>query len=162
MIQNGICCFTGHRDFERTVTDRQMLIFQKLVDNLIGYGYTTFVAGGALGFDTVAAEYIIKKREEGCNVRLELVLPCADQDARWGFMQKRRYKKMLKAADSIECLHERYIDGCMQERNRRMVDKSSACVAFCTQNYGGTAGTVRYAKNRGVTVYNVAEMDKMV
>ena len=100
MIQNGICCFTGHRDFERTVTDRQMLIFQKLVDNLIGYGYTTFVAGGALGFDTVAAEYIIKKREEGCNVRLELVLPCADQEARWGFMQKRRYKKMLKAADN--------------------------------------------------------------
>ena len=162
MIQNGICCFTGHRDFERTVTDRQMLIFQKLVDNLIGYGYTTFVAGGALGFDTVAAEYIIKKREEGCNVRLELVLPCADQDVRWSPPQQARYRKILAAADHTECLNEHYTDGCMYQRNRRMVEKSAVCIAFCQKTYGGSFFTVNYAKEKGLAVYNIPDMEKLL
>lgn len=158
MVQNGVCCFTGHRSYEKTVTRDEKLFFEKLVDNLINYGYTTFKAGGALGFDTAAAEYILKKRKTCRNVRLELVLPCADQTKKWGFADRRRYEKIKKAADKVDCLHDLYVDGCMQERNRRMVDESSLCIAYCTQNWGGTAGTVRYAKQRGVRVYNIPEL----
>ncbi len=160
MIENGICCFTGHRDFERSATPLDRMVFEKITDNLIRYGYTTFIAGGALGFDTVAAEYILRRRAEGCAIRLELVLPCADQDCRWSPAQKRRYRRILEAADAVECLHESYVDGCMHERNRRMVDRSTACVAFCQQSTGGTASTVRYAAELGIAVYNIAEMVK--
>lgn len=159
MIRNGVCCFTGHRDFERTASPREILIFEKLVDNLIRYGYTTFVAGGALGFDTVAAEYILIKRAEGIGVRLELMLPCADQAARWSPNQRRRYEAILSKADSVEILHEHYTKSCMHERNRRMVEKSSACVAYCKQNFGGTFSTVCYARSRGIMLYNIAEMN---
>lgn len=162
MIQNGVCCFTGHRNFEQSATPRQKLILQKLIQNMIAGGYTTFVTGGAIGFDTVAAELVLQKREEGQAVRLELVLPCADQDARWSPAQKQRYRKILKAADSVECLHDRYTDGCMHERNRRMVDKSSLCVAFCEKTSGGTYFTVTYARDHGVTVYNIPDMDRML
>ena len=158
MIQNGVCCFTGHRNYEKTVTRDEKLFFEKLVDNLINYGYTTFKAGGALGFDSAAAEYILKKRQEGYPVRLELVLPCADQTKMWGFTDRRRYETIKKAADKVDCLHDAYVDGCMQERNRRMVDESSICIAYCTQDRGGTAGTIRYAKQRGVRVYNISEI----
>lgn len=158
MIQNGVCCFTGHRDYEKSVTKNEKLIFEKLVNNLIGFGYTTFVAGGALGFDTAAAELILKKRAEGSRVRLMLVLPCADQTARWSPADRRRYEKIKKAADEVICLHDAYVDGCMQERNRFMVDKSSFCIAYCRKNFGGTAGTIRYAKGNGVHVCNLVEM----
>ena len=158
MIENGVCCFTGHRTYEHTVTPEEKAFFEKLIDNLIGYGYTTFIAGGAIGFDTAAAEYILKKRREGLPVRLELILPCADQAARWSFFQRRRYEEIKKAADKVTCLHEHYKDGCMPERNRRMVDASSACVAYCTEEKGGTAGTVRYAKSRGIDLYNIPEI----
>ena len=161
-IGNGVCCFTGHRDFEETATDRQKLLFQKLVNNLIGCGYTTFIAGGAIGFDTFAAEYILKKRAEGAPIRLELVIPCADQDSRWSFFMKRRYRRILKAADSVECLHEHYVDGCMQERNRRMVDKSAVCVAFCRKQSGGTFYTVKYAGSHGVDIYDLYAMDQAI
>ncbi len=158
MIQNGVCCFTGHRNYEKTVTRNERLVFEKLVDNLIGYGYTTFVAGGALGFDTAAAEYILKKRREGLGVRLVLILPCANQTAKWGFFDRRRYERIKAAADRVECLHDTYVDGCMQERNRRMVEVSTACVAYCNQPKSGTGGTLRQARERGLHVYNIVDM----
>ena len=64
MVENGVCCFTGHRDYEKTVTPIEKMFFEKLIDNLIGYGYTTFIAGGALGLDTAAAEYVLKKKKD--------------------------------------------------------------------------------------------------
>ncbi len=158
MVENGVCCFTGHRDFERTASPTEILIFEKLINNLIGFGYTTFIAGGALGFDTFAAENILKRREQGSAVRLELVLPCANQAERWKPFEQQRYQNILRAADRVECLYERYNDTCMHERNRRMVDRSSICVAYCKHSAGGTASTVRYAASHGLTVYNIAEM----
>ena len=160
MIQNGVCCFTGHRTYESSVTPMEREFFEKLVDNLINYGYTTFIAGGALGFDTAAAEYILKKRVLGAHIRLVLILPCADQASRWSFAQRRRYEGVKQAADKVICLHDSYVDGCMQERNRMMVEKSTACIAYCTEDQGGTAGTLRYAMQRGIDVYNVPEIVK--
>ena len=158
MVKNGVCCFTGHRSYERTVTEDEQRILEKLIDNAIRFGYTTFKAGGALGFDTAAAEYILKKKAEGMPVRLELVLPCADQTARWGAADRRRYEAIKRAADKVECLYDRYVNGCMQERNRRMVDESSLCIAYCNRPDGGTAGTLRYAKQEGLSICNICEM----
>ena len=162
MTQNRVCCFTGHRDFEQTVTAKQRLILEKLINNAIACGFTTFVAGGALGFDTAAAEYVLKKRREDPRVRLELVLPCADQDVRWSPPQKARYRKILAAADHTECLNEHYTDGCMYQRNRRMVEKSAVCIAFCQKTYGGSFFTVNYAKEKGLAVYNIPDMEKLL
>ena len=155
MVENGVCCFTGHRDYEQTVTPTEKLFFEKLIDNLVGYGYTTFIAGGALGFDTAAAEYVLKKRASGLPLRLILILPCADQSARWGFSARRRYQRVKAAADEVICLHDTSVDGCMQERNRLMVEKSTACVAYCTRDHGGSSYTLRYAAERKLHVYNV-------
>ena len=68
MAHNGVCCFTGHRDFEERATKNQRSYFEKLVYNCARMGYTTFVAGGALGFDTAAAEMVLKMRREGIPV----------------------------------------------------------------------------------------------
>lgn len=155
MVENGVCCFTGHRDYEKTVTPLEKMFFEKLIDNLIGYGYTTFIAGGALGFDTAAAEYVLKKKKSGLPVRLVLILPCADQADRWSPWARRRYEAIRASADEVICLHDAYVDGCMQERNRMMVQKSTACVAYCTRESGGTAYTVRYAEAQKLHVYNI-------
>ena len=158
MIINGICCFTGHRDFEHTVTEREMRIFEVLMNNLINFGYNVFKAGGAIGFDTYAAEVILRRRDEGTPIRLDLVLPCADQSARWSPAQQKRYQRILHRADSVECLHQSYIRGCMQERNRRMVDLSDACVAYCSRPEGGSYSTLLYAKKQGLSLFNICSM----
>lgn len=45
----------------------------------------------------------------------------------------------------------------MHKRNRHLVDNSSACISYLTENKGGTFYTVNYAKSKGVEVINIAE-----
>ena len=54
-MKEKTCCFTGHRDIP---SGAYQLIFKKteeMVESLIQKGYLYFGAGGALGFDTIAA-----------------------------------------------------------------------------------------------------------
>lgn len=62
-------------------------------------GVTEFYTGGARGFDTMAAEAVLKIRE-ALPVRLHLILPCKGQSDRWHFAEKRRYREILKQADT--------------------------------------------------------------
>ena len=156
MPRQKICCFTGHRAFSEN-TDKLCYILDVLLDNMITQGYTVFRAGGALGFDMLAAEAVIGKKQNGRDVRLELFLPCREQDAGWNNEQKARYKNILMHADSIEYVSEHYTPGCMHIRNRRLVDGSHVCIAFCKRERGGTAYTCRYAEKKEVHIINLAD-----
>lgn len=156
-LQEAACCFTGHRivSAERTDELRQRLKagILYLRDNM---GITTFYVGGALGFDSLAAEAVIAQRKECKNIRLIVVIPCRDQAARWSAEQKARYERINRAADEVICLAERYYQGCMHERNRYMVDHSRACICYLTEQTRGTAYTVGYAKSKGLKIFNLA------
>ena len=125
-----------------------------LRDNM---GITTFYAGGALGFDSLAAEAVIAQREKLKDIRLAIVMPCRDQAARWSAEQRTRYERINRAADEVICLAEHYYQGCMHERNRYMVDYSCVCICYLTERTGGTAYTVEYARSKGLKIFNLAK-----
>lgn len=60
-------------------------------------------------------------------------------------------------ADKVVYTSQEYTRGCMHKRNRHLVDNSSACISYLTENKGGTFYTVNYAKSKGVEVINIAE-----
>ncbi|MBE7031483.1 MAG: DUF1273 domain-containing protein [Ruminococcaceae bacterium] len=150
------CCFTGHR----VITgEAKITVFNRLCDTvreLYLKGITTFVSGGALGFDTLAAFAVLHLKREFSGMKLVLALPCRDQDSRWSRADRETYRKILDAADEVICLNESYCTGCMHQRNRLMVNLSSVCVAYCTKASGGTAYTVNLAKSEGLRVLNLA------
>lgn len=148
-------CFTGHRvigaDFDEAMLDKYLL-------KLVGVGYNTFICGGALGYDTVVAEKILELRSSFPFIRLHLYIPCRDQDRRWSAADRKRYKRILDSADHVEVIAESYYDGCMRDRNYRMVDNARICICYLNnETKSGTAQTVRYAKKNGVAVINVAK-----
>lgn len=49
----------------------------------IEQGYRYFVADGALGFDTLAAQTVLNLKQQYPEIKLILVLLCKDQAARW-------------------------------------------------------------------------------
>jgi Trk K+ transport system NAD-binding subunit len=63
---------------------------------------------------------------------------------------------VLNEGDEVFVLSDRYYEGCMQARNRFMVDHSSLCFCYMTRFEGGTWATVRYALHQHLTVRNVA------
>lgn len=149
-------CFTGHRSIPLMQRGTVRKKLEKTVRGLIAEGYRYFGAGGALGFDTMAADVILRLRNEFPDIKLILVLPCKTQAARWSEKDREIYEKQKAAADKVVYVAEAYYNGCMLVRNRRLVDNSSVCVAYLTHAGGGTAYTVSYAKQSGVPVISIA------
>jgi len=154
MYQSKICCFTGHRKVYNS--PEVIARLRRTVRQLAESGITTFRAGGAVGFDMLAALCVLEVREQ-LGLRLELYLPCRNQADRWSPRDKEFYYHILESADRVEYVSEAYTYSCMYDRNRRMVDGSDVCVAYLKHSTGGTAYTVNYANQKNVKVINIAQ-----
>ncbi len=150
-------CFTGHRHMERNQALRLPALLDTVIRELYSRGARVFRTGGAQGFDTVAALKVLELREQLPGLRLELILPCRDQTAGWDDAGIRTYRYIYRNADASRFLFDRYIDGCMLERDRRLVEGSDVCVAFCTRSRGGTAYTCACALRAGLELINLYE-----
>ena len=147
------CCFTGHRVILGDIEELKQKI-SETVDMLISEGVTRFVSGGALGFDTIAAEVIIEKRKEK-DIFLEIAVPCLNQESKWNSKQQARYKKILASADAVTVLSPKYVTGCMHARNKYMVDKSQIVVSYYRGRSGGTQATFLYAQEMDKQIINL-------
>ncbi len=157
-MENKSCCFTGHRDIR---PEKVPLIKEKLREILTEYiekGFTDFYNGGAYGFDMLSAETVIELKENYPYIRLHIIIPCADHTKPWNTESVSRFEKITALADEVKCLSPYYFNGCMQIRNRYMVDNSSHCIAYVTNTSGGSAGTVKYAEKQGKEVVNIFDM----
>ena len=156
MVENT-CCFSGHRVFSQKKVERIVKRLDEEIDCLIHQGVTDFICGGALGFDHMAASMVISKKQQGENIRLIFALPCHNQDEKWTDRQKQLYRSLLSEADEIVYISEEYTPDCMKERNFFMVDNSSYCICALIKDVSGTGQTVRYARQQGLEVINVAK-----
>lgn len=156
-MRSKTVCFTGHRELP---TENLPEISKRLEDTLltlIEQGYCYFGAGGALGFDTLAAQTVLRLRERYPQICLILVLPCLNQTRGWQQADVDIYEELKRRADKVTYTSESYFRGCMQKRNRHLVDNSSGCICYLTKPTGGTAYTVNYASEHGLTIINIAK-----
>lgn len=149
-------CFTGHRHI--AAEDRRELsaLLDEKLAALYRQGYRYFYCGGALGFDTLAAEAVVRLKETAPEAQLIMALPCPDQSKNWPPADTACYERLLYLADRIQVTSSFYFDGCMQVRNRFMVDHSALCVCYLVYMRGGTMSTVKYALDQGCRLVNLA------
>lgn len=152
------CCFTGHRPlklpFGSDETDERCVklkntLYAKARELIENEGVTKFISGLALGVDTFAAEAVLLLKEEFPEIILEAAIPCEDQPAFWKTSDRTRYYKIAERCDISTVLQKKYTNGCMQKRNRYMVDNSDIVIAVWDGSSGGTELTVRYAEKTG-------------
>lgn len=111
-----------------------------------------------MGFDTIAAQSVLELKEKYPNIKLILVLPCPNQTRGWNKTDIAEYERIKAEADKVVYTSDHYFSGCMQKRNRHLVDNSNACICYLTESKGGTAYTVEYAKKQKIKVINIAEI----
>lgn len=157
-MREKTACFTGHRKIPPESISELSQRLKNTLLRLIEEGYMYFGAGGALGFDTLAAQCVLSLKNQYTHIKLILVLPCITQTKGWSENDIAIYEEIKSQADKVVYTSREYSRGCMFKRNRRLVDCSSVCVAYLTQEKGGTAYTVNYAKEHGLTFYNIANM----
>lgn len=159
-MKNQVCCFTGHRIIKMSKIEVNNRL-DKLIEYLVSKGVIYYGCGGALGFDTLAAEAVIRARTKNPLIKLILVLPCKDQDIKWKQEDKDKYEYIKSQSDKIRYISDIYTSTCMYDRNRHLVDESCYCISLLEHYSGGTYYTFRYAKEKGLIIYNIANSDYM-
>jgi uncharacterized phage-like protein YoqJ len=149
-------CFTGHRHLPPDKRNAVAASLIRAIAEAYSNGYRRFMCGGALGFDTIAALQVLELKKVHPDIRLILVIPCLNQAKRWSDHDRRIYETISTQSDERIVLSPEYYQGCMQTRNRYMVDHSSLCICYLYSLRGGTAYTVRYAVFHDVPVINLA------
>ena len=150
------CSFTGHRparlrmacgsDAVRALTE---CLYWHTLYLYYESGITHFFSGMAQGTDIWCAQQVLRLRRYKPEVSLHCVLPCYNQEKSWSERERRVYREILSQADEVFYLNGSYFQGCMQERNRYLVDRAQTLLAvYDGAPGGGTEYTVRYAQSR--------------
>ena len=157
IMREKTCCFTGHRIIAKAKREELKRKIENTVCELfLTKGVDTFIAGGALGFDTIAAQAVLDVREKFPDVKLKLYFPCKDQCKGWRAEEAELYEEIKAQADEFLYVSEEYIKGCMHLRNRKLVDDSAFCICYSKREIGGTAYTVKYAEKSEIEIINLA------
>ena len=152
------CSFTGHRPhkfpWRYNETDSRCTALKtalaEQITSLAEAGVTAYYGGGADGVDCWAALIVLELRKRNPVLRLHMLLPHEGQADKWSDSAQERYRFILSQADSLEYVSHDYYDGCMLDRNRRLVDAADLLLAvYNGERRGGTAATVRYARKLG-------------
>lgn len=154
MTKENTCCFTGHRELYASKESLTALVYHH-VCVLYDRGIRNYCCGGALGFDTLAAQVVLEFRKDHPDARLVLILPCPEQAKFWNPEDVKVYEEIKSLADDVIYTHNRFTRFCMHLRNRRLVDESSVCISHLVKSTGGTAYTVKYAKQQGIEIIDL-------
>ena len=149
------CCFTGHRILSAHEKARIPAKLDSILLPLIERGVRIFWLGGALGFDTLAAEHLLKLKRQFPQLVICLALPFDGYRNRWSETQKNRAANIDAQTDQIVYCSHTPSKGAFLQRNRYMVDQCRYCIAYCNRSAGGTAYTLRYAQQKGLVIQNL-------
>ena len=152
------CCFTGHRPeklpwgiHEEDPRCQELKArMQQAAEQAYADGCRHFITGMARGCDQYFAEIILALRERYPDVTLEAAIPCETQASGWDEAERERYYRLVARCDYETMVQRQYDKGCMQRRNRYMVDRSARLIAVYDGLLGGTMYTINYAMNREV------------
>ena len=151
-------CFTGHRSFTGDTTNLESRLYDVLERAITKKGLTDFYAGGAVGWDELAARTVLKLRKSYPEIKLHLILPCSndEQTAKWTDEQKAEFHRNFALADTVEYTSEHYYNGCMKVRNARLVELADCCFCYLDidRQRSGTAQTVRMAQRKRILIVN--------
>jgi len=153
------CCFTGHRpdklpwgsdEKDSRCLELKRRLYQAL-ERAYDQGMRHFICGMARGTDLYFAEGVLALRERYPDVTLEGARPCESQASSWPEPEQLRYNQILDCCDYETLVQHHYDRGCMQRRNRYMVDRSSLVLSvYNGVPKGGTAQTLAYAMRSGI------------
>lgn len=159
MLKSTTLCFTGHRpkSLPWGYNEQGLRFFlfkrklRKAIINAIKDGYDHFISGMALGMDMLSAEIVLELKSKYPNIKLECAIPCTNQSSKWPIESAVRYNKILSQADIVTYVSKTsYYDGCMQKRNKYMLENSSRIIACYNGTAGGTKQTIELANKLNV------------
>lgn len=160
-------CFTGHRPpgidgYNDMMSDKEIEITRSIVELIkTMHGVDTYISGGALGIDQMAALAVIHVRDNVPgyeNIQLIIARPFPSQASKWPAKSRAYFESLCNQANSVvDVSPDPYAPFKMEIRNQWMVDRSIYVAAVWNQQRtGGTYNCINYAVNtRQIPVLNL-------
>ena len=168
MVPGTLCCaFTGHRPEKLRFypgadpSRGYELLFAEL-DRAVGIavanGFDHFITGMCRGLDLWGAQTVLRYKQTNPHIILEAAIPHPGQESGWDEEEQALFQQIYAACDVKTVLADHYFNGCMQQRNRYMIDHASLVFACYDPEVGGGTGyTVKYAMRKKKAVSNLLE-----
>ncbi len=123
----------GHWPEKLRIPEKRLaLLLEAAIRETIDGGYTTYITGMAKGTDLVAAEIVLRLREQDSHLKLICALPYPDFGQHWGGEWTERFRRVLSAADLARTIYPGFSYASYQIRNQWMV----LCKALHNTIYG--------------------------
>lgn len=153
------CCFSGHRQEKLEEPEKQIKTWlEEQIKSAIAAGFTTFISGCAMGVDIWAGQIVIRLRDEekvkkgSSSLRLIAATPWPGFSNRWNIDWQEQYSHLLRDADLVIPVSNRYSKDVFQKRNEWMVDHSCRLIVYYNGAAGGTRDAIEYAEEKGIEV----------
>ncbi len=161
MEKKQICAFTGLRPEKLPVltdtTSHEYAVLRQRIKNevyrlITEDNVSTFLCGMARGIDLICGRIVLELKEQHPDITIESVIPYEEQAAAWSESDRDEYFDIAEHCDIETMLQTQYTRGCLQKRNRYLVDNADIVLAVWNGTSGGTAYTVSYAQKKGKTL----------
>lgn len=154
------CSFTGHRPEKLPWGSKEQhpdcislkLKLKEEIEMAIEEGYTHFLCGMARGADLYFAEIVLLIKKQYPHISLGAVIPYEAQADYYPYGDKKRYANILAACEFEIVVQRDYSTGCLQRRNRYLVDHATRIIAVYNGKGGGTLNTLVYAMEQKLAV----------
>lgn len=150
--------FTGHRPnklggYSKVKGDEAYRIqhaisikLEQVIQRAVKAGFDTFIVGGALGIDQMAARAAINVREESL-IQIILARPFPKMEAKWPKLSQEYFLWLQDQMDQVIDVSEGpYAPHKMMTRNKWMVDHSEAGCGVYNGTGGGTDNCINYTQ----------------
>lgn len=163
MKRETTCCFTGPRPPRLPAGGREdapeMLVLKEKLDAAVrrAYddGYRVFIDGMAEGFDLLAAEAVLKLREEYPDVHLMAAFPAPESRKNHSAEVCERIERIVAKASIAVYAYTKYEKGCELRRNLYMVSRAGRIIGYYNGLSSGTAHCWNQAQLRGLETVNL-------
>lgn len=149
-------CFTGHRKIPPESIPELSRRLKKHFALIDRRRLCILWCWWSIGIRHAGCTMVLSLKKQYPYIKLILILPCIAQTKGWSKDDIAIYEEIKSQADKVVYTSHDYFRGCMFKRNRHLVNGSSVCIAYLTQEKGGTAYTVNYARQNNVRVINLA------
>lgn len=131
-----------------------------IVEELYNGGVCFFLVGGEPGFDMLAAEYLIRFRDNPPRKKIMVysVLPCRGWNASWPDCLQHRQERILRLSDRVICVSKEFTED-RGRRNEIMINSSAHCISLCNKKNERVAELVKEALECGVVIHNASSFD---
>lgn len=158
-MERRFCFFVGNRELPayRIKMIRQQV--KDTIDELMGEGIKFFFVSGEPGFETLAAEEIVRYRMHypDSGIQLIFIPPTQEQRMEMSPQELRKAEALRWTADQVFDLTS-YPE--LQDdklRRKWMVECSSACVTYFSRIRDCSSDTIQYAQQRGLHIVHIAK-----